>query len=689
MQLSGREEKKVAVTAGAAVTAVQWSSDGTAIVTGGEDGAVKVWSAAGMLRSTLAQTEFPVYAAAWGPDNDRVAFAAGDKVFIKSLSTDRRQMAWKAHQGVVLSLDWNAVTGLIVTGGEDCKYKVWDAFGKPLFASSPLDNVVTAVKWRPDGAAFVAGAYNTLRLCDRTGWSHSRESPEMGSVYSVAFSPDGTQLVAGGGSGTVITASLVEVREAWGSVEATLVDPTTITVTDVFTEASENLDFRGDRVTHMALGFGHLVVTTATQCYVHSASNWHSPHIFDLRGRASLVVLSARQFLLVDSVAGVQVYSYEGRAGGNPKFAGLRPEALSGEALALAADSVAVIDSADARAVHVFETRTGRGLPGAFKHSCEVTEVALSQGGSGLQERYLAFVDTNKELFITPVTNPRIEKLTGMVDSIAWCSSCDVLVALADGDMVTWQHPAAAFVDRDLLAAGCERQPQPAFGKLPSITAYDESRVTVQRGDGAVITATAALHGPMLHSFVRSGDWQSALRLARFVKAQPLWAALASMAITAKHLDAAEVSLAALGDVAKLVYLQYIKEIPSPEGRNAEMALYRKEPPQVAEDILLQASPPLVYRAIKLNTRLYRWERALAIAERFGEHLDTVRGYRQRHLDATHREEHLSAFLKYADRGPVDWSAIQAAKAASKQAEASQSGAAARGGGGGGGKADD
>lgn len=50
----------------------------------------------------------------------------------------------------------------------------------------------------------------------------------------------------------------------------------------------------------------------------------------------------------------------------------------------------------------------------------------------------------------------------------------------------------------------------------------------------------------------------------------------------------------------KLEFVQHISRVPSEEGRNAELALYRKAPEE-AESILLQTSPPLVYRAIKLN----------------------------------------------------------------------------------------
>lgn len=54
MSKTGREEKKVEAHHGA-VIALRWNYDGSALVTGGEDGEVKVWSRSGMLRSRIAQ----------------------------------------------------------------------------------------------------------------------------------------------------------------------------------------------------------------------------------------------------------------------------------------------------------------------------------------------------------------------------------------------------------------------------------------------------------------------------------------------------------------------------------------------------------------------------------------------------------------------------------------------------------
>lgn len=96
-------------------------------------------------------------------------------------------------------------------------------------------------------------------------------------------------------------------------------------------------------------------------------------------------------------------------------------------------------------------------------------------------------------------------------------------------------------------------------------------------------------------------------------------------------------------------YIQFIKSIPSEEGRNAELALYRRQPNE-AERILLQAAPPLVYRAIKMNIHLYRWNRALDLAIKYRTHVDTCLGYRQRFLEQFGRRETDQRFLQYANQ---------------------------------------
>lgn len=53
--------------------------------------------------------------------------------------------------------------------------QVWDSFGRTMYQSGRLSYAITSVKWCPNGQSFAVGAFNTLILCDKTGWSHSRE----------------------------------------------------------------------------------------------------------------------------------------------------------------------------------------------------------------------------------------------------------------------------------------------------------------------------------------------------------------------------------------------------------------------------------------------------------------------------------------------------------------------------------
>ena len=58
--------------------------------------------------------------------------------------------------------------------------------------------------------------------------------------------------------------------------------------------------------------------------------------------------------------------------------------------------------------------------------------------------------------------------------------------------------------------------------------------------------------------------------------------------------------------VEKVQYINFIKEIPTPEGRNAAMALFCGQTKD-AEAILLQSG--LVYRAIQMHLDSYNWDR--------------------------------------------------------------------------------
>lgn len=113
-----------------------------------------------------------------------------------------------------------------------------------------------------------------------------------------------------------------------------------------------------------------------------------------------------------------------------------------------------------------------------------------------------------------------------------------------------------------------------------------------------------------MYGYVGAAQWEEAVnlaeyyvmclftplqvRLCRYVKSDELYAMLAGMSLAGRHLDTAEVALAAVKEVDKLQYILYIKDIPSEEGQAAELALYNRSPEE-AERILMQVFPWKTY----------------------------------------------------------------------------------------------
>ncbi|KAF7481060.1 intraflagellar transport protein 80 homolog isoform X2 [Marmota monax] len=596
----GRVEKSVEAHCGA-VLAGRWNYEGTALVTVGEDGQIKIWSKTGMLRSTLAQQGTPVYSVAWGPDSEKVLYTAGKQLIIKPLQPNAKILQWKAHDGIILKVDWNSVNDLILSAGEDCKYKVWDSYGRLLYSSQPHEHPITSVAWAPDGELFAVGSFHTLRLCDKTG------------------------------------------------------------VRNVLNDAVDLLEFR-DRVIKASLNYAHLVVSTSLQCYVFSTKNWNTPLIFDLKeGTVSLILQAERHFLLVDG-GGIYLYSYEGRFISSPKFPGMRTDILNAQTVSLSNDTIAIKDKADEKIIFLFEASTGKPLGDGklLSHKNEILEIALDQKGL-TNDRKIAFIDKNRDLYITSVKRfgkeEQIIKLGTMVHTLAWCDTCNILCGLQDTRFTVWYYPNTVYVDRDILPKTLYERDASEFNKNPHIVSFVGNQVTIRRADGSLVHISISPYPAILHEYVSSSKWEDAVRLCRFVKEQTMWACLAAMAVANRDMTTAEIAYAAIGEIDKVQYINSIKDLPSKESKMAHILMFSGNI-QEAEIILLQAG--LIYQAIQININLYNWERALELAVRYKTHVDTVLAYRQKFLETFGKQETNKRYLQYGEGLQIDWEKIKA-----------------------------
>uniref|UniRef100_A0A8D1KQP1 Intraflagellar transport 80 n=1 Tax=Sus scrofa TaxID=9823 RepID=A0A8D1KQP1_PIG len=615
----GRVEKSVEAHCGA-VLAGRWNYEGTALVTVGEDGQIKIWSKTGMLRSTLAQQGTPVYSVAWGPDSEKVLYTAGKQLIIKPLQPNAKVL------------------------------QVWDSYGRPLYSSQPHEHPITSVAWAPDGELFAVGSFHTLRLCDKTGWSYALEKPNTGSIFNIAWSIDGTQVAGACGNGHVVFAHVIEQRWEWKNFQVTLTKRRTMQVRNVLNDAVDLLEFR-DRVIKASLNYAHLVVSTSLQCYVFSIKNWNTPLIFDLKeGTVSLILQAERHFLLVDG-GGIYLYSYEGRFLSAPKFPGMRTDILNAQTVSLSNDTIAIKDKADEKIIFLFEASTGKPLGDGklLSHKNEILEIALDQKGL-TNDRKIAFIDKNRDLYITSVKRfgkeEQIIKLGTMVHTLAWSDTCNILCGLQDTRFTVWYYPNTVYVDRDILPKTLYERDASEFSKNPRIVSFVGNQVTVRRADGSLVHISISPYPAILHEYVSSSKWEDAVRLCRFVKEQTIWACLAAMAVANQDMTTAEIAYAAIGEIDKVQYINSIKNLPSKESKMAHMLMFSGNI-QEAEIVLLQAG--LVYQAIQININLYNWERALELAVKYKTHVDTVLAYRQKFLETFGKQETNKRYLQYAE----------------------------------------
>ncbi|ETO13836.1 hypothetical protein RFI_23533 [Reticulomyxa filosa] len=270
-----------------AVICVQWNKDGSALVTGGEDGVIKQWSRTGNLRSRLVAVSHLIYDIDWSPSDHAVVYCFEKYVAIQPIQGHNKPIKWKAHASAVLALDWNAQNQLIVTGGEDCCYRVWDEYGRMLYSSSTFSFPCTSVGWAPNGKYFAVGSHNLLLFCDRLGWIYNQLDIEMGSIMSVQWSRTNMDIIAGAGNGQLCVGTVTGKCIKHKQWEITQASPCELHVANVLEsetamgqENNENgniLHFNAPVVDFLCAQFHLIALTSAMSCQFYDLKNLDAP----------------------------------------------------------------------------------------------------------------------------------------------------------------------------------------------------------------------------------------------------------------------------------------------------------------------------------------------------------------------------------------------------------------------------
>lgn len=216
-----------------AVICVAFNSDGTRVVSRSENGELIVWNLTARAETFAVEGDDVVGCVAFSPDGTRVV-SGGEPTYIYQAAGVAR--VWDIATGEeILTLNTGAlgVNGVayspdgtrIVTGGETTdtnggggnSIKIWDgASGAEVVGLESRLPEVFSVAFSPDGTRIVSGSgrihFNTSGRRDEgtvevwdaaSGAKLIELSGHTGSVYSVAFSPDGGQIVSGSADKTV------------------------------------------------------------------------------------------------------------------------------------------------------------------------------------------------------------------------------------------------------------------------------------------------------------------------------------------------------------------------------------------------------------------------------------------------------------------------------------------------------
>lgn len=156
-----------------------------------------------------------------------------------------------------------------------------------------------------------------------------------------------------------------------------------------------------------------------------------------------------------------------------------------------------------------------------FLFQLEIAEFALDQAGTA-NERRLAFVDKNRDLYITNVrvigATRKINKLGTNIHNFVWNDAYNMLAGIADARFTIWYYPGVVYVDKNLLTRTIFQRDAIEYGKNPTLLSFLGNHVIMRTSDGSVIHSVIPAYATVLHAYIGSNSWDDALKLCRFVK---------------------------------------------------------------------------------------------------------------------------------------------------------------------------
>jgi WD40 repeat protein/serine/threonine protein kinase len=183
------------------VSSVAFSPDGKELATGGSDRTVRVWDAArGHEVHTLKGHTDAIWKVAFSPDGKRLASSGLDcTVRLWDPAHGREVRTFEGHTKAAFGVAFSPDGSLVASASEDMTVKLWEtASGRAVCSIRGHVGPIASVDFSPDGQRLASASFDrTVKLWDRTSCQASRTLQGDSMLGSVVFSQDGERLASG------------------------------------------------------------------------------------------------------------------------------------------------------------------------------------------------------------------------------------------------------------------------------------------------------------------------------------------------------------------------------------------------------------------------------------------------------------------------------------------------------------